>query len=232
MELRLLRSTKIHQWLALKRLIDVSMGVLTPLSEQLTKPLPNAMVLINLKELSSGTYKLLLEGTRLAISVCGDEPYEELDIFRNMLGLHYFATPFLRATTSEETSTSVNEQLKEASDGVTIVEETPIILKNEQNALYEAPMDEPLQSFVHMLDLEDAYPILLYGGGALVAVWLASVLVGAFDSIPLFSKVMEVVGIAYTIWFTTRYLIFKKNRNELSEKIEELKEQVLGSTDD
>nr|DAD22074.1 TPA_asm: hypothetical protein HUJ06_023537 [Nelumbo nucifera] len=86
MELRLLRSTKIHQWLALKRLIDVSMGVLTPLSEQLTKPLPNAMVLINLKELSSGTYKLLLEGTRLAISVCGDEPYEELDIFRNMLG--------------------------------------------------------------------------------------------------------------------------------------------------
>ncbi|XP_010272938.1 PREDICTED: protein CURVATURE THYLAKOID 1D, chloroplastic-like isoform X2 [Nelumbo nucifera] len=147
-------------------------------------------------------------------------------------GLHYFATPFLRATTSEETSTSVNEQLKEASDGVTIVEETPIILKNEQNALYEAPMDEPLQSFVHMLDLEDAYPILLYGGGALVAVWLASVLVGAFDSIPLFSKVMEVVGIAYTIWFTTRYLIFKKNRNELSEKIEELKEQVLGSTDD
>jgi len=39
------------------------MGVIAPLSEQLTKPLPNAMVLVNLKELSTGAYKLLPEGT-------------------------------------------------------------------------------------------------------------------------------------------------------------------------
>lgn len=38
------------------------MGVITPLSEQLTKPLPNAMVLVNLKELSTGAYKLLPQG--------------------------------------------------------------------------------------------------------------------------------------------------------------------------
>lgn len=50
------------QRLALKRLIDVSMGVIASLSEQLTKPLPNAMVLVNLKELSGGAYKLLPEG--------------------------------------------------------------------------------------------------------------------------------------------------------------------------
>ncbi|KAI3800521.1 hypothetical protein L1987_28612 [Smallanthus sonchifolius] len=37
-------------------LIDVSMGVVTPLSEQLTKPLSNAMAL-------------------LVVSVCGDEAY-------------------------------------------------------------------------------------------------------------------------------------------------------------
>lgn len=50
------------QRLALKRLIDVSMGVITPLSEQLIKPLPNAIVLLNLKELSSNAHKLLPEG--------------------------------------------------------------------------------------------------------------------------------------------------------------------------
>lgn len=50
------------QRLALKRLIDISMGVITPLSEQLTKPLPNAIVLVNLKELSTGAHKLLPEG--------------------------------------------------------------------------------------------------------------------------------------------------------------------------
>ncbi|CAN8244353.1 unnamed protein product [Cochlearia groenlandica] len=95
--------------LALKRLIDVSMGVIAPLSEQLTKPLPNAMVLVNLKELSGGAYKLLPEGfpiltmkkpqsiifleyflalvvtgTRLVISVRGDESYEELEILKNI----------------------------------------------------------------------------------------------------------------------------------------------------
>ncbi|WOL12956.1 4-hydroxy-3-methylbut-2-en-1-yl diphosphate synthase (ferredoxin), chloroplastic [Canna indica] len=70
--------------LALKRLVDISMGVVTPLSEQLTKPLPNAIVLVNLKELSTGAYKLLPEGTRLAVSLRGDEPYEELGIIKNV----------------------------------------------------------------------------------------------------------------------------------------------------
>ncbi|XP_038705834.1 uncharacterized protein LOC120001529 isoform X3 [Tripterygium wilfordii] len=70
--------------LALKRLIDISMGVVTPLSEQLTKPLLNAMALVNLKELSTGAYNLLPEGTRLAVSVRGDEPYEELEILKDI----------------------------------------------------------------------------------------------------------------------------------------------------
>ncbi|KAK1290955.1 hypothetical protein QJS10_CPB18g02121 [Acorus calamus] len=74
----------IDSRLTLKRLIDISMGVLTPLSEQLTKPLPNAIALVNLKELSTGAYKLLPEGTRVAVSVRGDEPFEELDILKNV----------------------------------------------------------------------------------------------------------------------------------------------------
>lgn len=41
------------------------MGVLAPLSEQLTKPLPHAIVLVNLDELSSGAHKLLPEGSYL-----------------------------------------------------------------------------------------------------------------------------------------------------------------------
>ncbi|GAB4825428.1 hypothetical protein Ancab_008301 [Ancistrocladus abbreviatus] len=70
--------------LALKRLIDISMGVITPLSEQLTKPLPNAIILVNLNELSTGAYKLLPESTRLAVSVRGDEPYEELELLKGI----------------------------------------------------------------------------------------------------------------------------------------------------
>ncbi|RLM78600.1 4-hydroxy-3-methylbut-2-en-1-yl diphosphate synthase (ferredoxin), chloroplastic [Panicum miliaceum] len=68
--------------LALKRLVDISMGVLTPLSEQLTKPLPHAIALVNLDELSSGAHKLLPQGTRLAVTLRGDESYEQLDILK------------------------------------------------------------------------------------------------------------------------------------------------------
>ncbi|WOG87586.1 hypothetical protein DCAR_0206816 [Daucus carota subsp. sativus] len=70
--------------LALKRLIDVSMGVIAPLSEQLIKPLPNAIVLATLKDLSSGAHKLLPKGTRIVVSVRGDEPVEELEFLKDI----------------------------------------------------------------------------------------------------------------------------------------------------
>ncbi|KAG6649836.1 hypothetical protein CIPAW_06G000800 [Carya illinoinensis] len=38
-----------------------------------------------------------------------------------------------------------------------------------------------------------------YYSGALVALWFASTIVGAIDSIPLFTKLMEVVGLGYTL---------------------------------
>ncbi|KAL6563625.1 hypothetical protein OROGR_002584 [Orobanche gracilis] len=70
--------------LALKRLIDINMGVITPLSEQLRKPLPNALVMVTLNELFTGAHKLLPQGTtRLVISVHGDEPYEDLKILKS-----------------------------------------------------------------------------------------------------------------------------------------------------
>lgn len=70
--------------LALKRLVDISMGVLTPLSEQLTKPLPHAIVLVTLDELSSDANKLLPEGTRFAVTLRGDESYEQLDVLKSV----------------------------------------------------------------------------------------------------------------------------------------------------
>lgn len=50
------------QRLAVKRLTDISVGVLTPLSEQLVKPLAHAIVLVTLEELASGATKSLPAG--------------------------------------------------------------------------------------------------------------------------------------------------------------------------
>ncbi|XP_043698946.1 protein CURVATURE THYLAKOID 1D, chloroplastic-like isoform X2 [Telopea speciosissima] len=151
-------------------------------------------------------------------------------------GFLHFSTPLLRAMISEETSTSLDEKSGEVPDGVITMEETPANEATSSEASKELPTEEQMQIFEVLdklnLDSEDTYSLLLYGCGALVVLWLTSALVGAIDSIPVFPKLLEIVGLGYTIWFISRYLIFKKNREEMFAKIEELKEEVLGSTDD
>ncbi|XAR53991.1 hypothetical protein NMG60_11028964 [Bertholletia excelsa] len=76
--------------------------------------------------------------------------------------------------------------------------------------------------------VEDKSTVLLYGGGALVAIWLSSVLVGAINSVPLLPKIIELVGLGYTGWFVYRYLLFKQSRKELATEIEALKKKIAG----
>ncbi|KAK9757865.1 hypothetical protein RND81_01G191500 [Saponaria officinalis] len=77
--------------------------------------------------------------------------------------------------------------------------------------------------------LENKSTVLVYGGGAIVAVWLSSILVGAINSVPLLPKIMELVGLGYTGWFVYRYLLFKSSRKELAEDIESLKKKIAGT---
>ncbi|KAA3475221.1 protein CURVATURE THYLAKOID 1A, chloroplastic [Gossypium australe] len=77
--------------------------------------------------------------------------------------------------------------------------------------------------------VEDKATVVLYGGGALVAVWLSSILIGAINSVPLLPKIMELVGVGYTGWFIYRYLLFKSSRKELATDIEALKNKITGT---
>ncbi|KMZ74104.1 Protein CURVATURE THYLAKOID 1A, chloroplastic [Zostera marina] len=76
--------------------------------------------------------------------------------------------------------------------------------------------------------LEDKSSVLIYGGGAIVAVWLSSIVVGAINSVPLLPKLMELVGLGYTGWFVYRYLLFKTSRKELATDIDTLKSKITG----
>ncbi|PON49582.1 Cyanobacterial aminoacyl-tRNA synthetase, CAAD domain containing protein [Parasponia andersonii] len=77
--------------------------------------------------------------------------------------------------------------------------------------------------------VENKSTVLLYGGGAIVVVWLSSILVGAVNSVPLLPKVLELVGLGYTGWFVYRYLLFKSSRKELATDIESLKKKIAGT---
>ncbi|MGL5063237.1 MAG: isoleucine--tRNA ligase [Microcoleus sp.] len=48
------------------------------------------------------------------------------------------------------------------------------------------------------------------------------------NRIPLLAGIFEVTGILFTMWFAFRYLLFAENRQELAEKIDDWKVEVLG----
>ncbi|KAG1358740.1 Protein CURVATURE THYLAKOID 1A, chloroplastic [Cocos nucifera] len=90
--------------------------------------------------------------------------------------------------------------------------------------------DELLEDLKQKWDaIENKSTIFLYGGGAIVAVWLSSIVVGAINSVPLLPKLMELVGLGYTGWFVYRYLLFKQSRKELANDIEALKKKIAGT---
>ncbi|KAF2283904.1 hypothetical protein GH714_017082 [Hevea brasiliensis] len=104
-----------------------------------------------------------------------------------------------RATAPEESSTGASLYATEERDSAVVVEVDPSIEKrvyNESRAtgapLDDSPVDEQVNGFLDNLnisglelwadnweyfDSEDTYSILLYGGGALLALWLASAIV-------------------------------------------------------
>lgn len=115
-----------------------------------------------------------------------------------------FAPRPIKATTSEDTSSSVSKDF-----------------------------DEVLGDLKEKWDsVENKSTLLVYGGGALAALWLSSTVVSAINSVPLLPKFMELIGLGYALWFTYRYLLFKESRKELATDVEELKQKITGSKDD
>ncbi|PKA64804.1 Uncharacterized protein AXF42_Ash016835 [Apostasia shenzhenica] len=108
----------------------------------------------------------------------------------------------LRAAASDETSTFVSRELEKPSAPEAVsVDETPS--GGEQSELGDF-----LSKIDVNLDSDKTY-ILLYGAAALLALWISSAVVGAIESLPLFPKLLELVGLGYTVWFSYRYLFFK-----------------------
>ncbi|XP_076938367.1 protein CURVATURE THYLAKOID 1D, chloroplastic-like [Bidens hawaiensis] len=158
----------------------------------------------------------------------------------NYPGLRGYSYSSIKATASKETSSEANQYVKEETDdGVPVNDGQPEentgfggfgLFKDDAAAEDDQfPQIDFLNKLKTELDLEDSFSIALLGVGGVTALWLAANIVGSIDRIPLFPKLMELVGLGYSVWLSTRYLLFKRNRDELASKIEEIKQQVLGS---
>lgn len=64
---------------------------------------------------------------------------------------------------------------------------------------------------------------------AIITVKVVLAVIDALNDIPLLGPTFELVGIGYSTWFTYRYLLKASTRQELSQELQTLKEQVVGS---
>ncbi|KAL4196628.1 hypothetical protein AMTRI_Chr04g184160 [Amborella trichopoda] len=107
----------------------------------------------------------------------------------------------------------------------------PISTPQLSGALFRYLYLFPDYFFLFWDAVENKSTVILYGGGALVALWLSTVVIGAVNSVPLLPKIMELVGLGYTGWFVYRYLLFKSSRKELASDIEALKKKIAGTAE-
>ncbi len=64
---------------------------------------------------------------------------------------------------------------------------------------------------------------------AAITVYVTLAVLDAINHIPLLSSILELVGLGYSAWFVTRYLLKASTRQELLGEFDGLKQQVLGS---
>lgn len=64
--------------------------------------------------------------------------------------------------------------------------------------------------------------------GAIVSVKLTLALLSALNEIPLIEPILELVGLGYSAWFVTRFMLKSEKRQEFYAKFMDTKDQVLG----
>jgi len=75
---------------------------------------------------------------------------------------------------------------------------------------------------------EDKYAIVGLGVAGIVALWASSGLLSSIDRLPVLPGFFEFVGILFTGWFVYRYLLFKPDREELVQLLDDTKKKITG----
>ncbi|XP_044495597.1 protein CURVATURE THYLAKOID 1C, chloroplastic [Mangifera indica] len=75
---------------------------------------------------------------------------------------------------------------------------------------------------------EDRLGLIGLGFAAIVGLWASVNLVTAIDKLPLLPNILELIGIFFSTWFVYRYLLFKPDREELSQIVNKSISNILG----
>ncbi|KAL1217345.1 Protein CURVATURE THYLAKOID 1C [Cardamine amara subsp. amara] len=75
---------------------------------------------------------------------------------------------------------------------------------------------------------EDRLGLIGLSFASIVAFWASLNLITTIDKLPIISTGFELVGILFSTWFTYRYLLFKPDREELSQIVKKSVADILG----
>ncbi|MBE9009153.1 CAAD domain-containing protein [Pseudanabaenaceae cyanobacterium LEGE 13415] len=76
-------------------------------------------------------------------------------------------------------------------------------------------------------------PIVYVLGAILATVFAFNIIFGIINFVthlPVISGLLELVGLGYSVWFVNRYLMKAETRQELSRKLESMKQDMIGAT--
>ena len=96
-------------------------------------------------------------------------------------------------------------------------------------SLILSPLSPASEELKAAWDKSDEKPaIIILGVAALIALTAVNGVVSTVDKIPIFSDLMELVGLVVSGFFAYRYLAFKPDREELLRKIDAYLAKILG----
>jgi hypothetical protein len=134
----------------------------------------------------------------------------ELDIPANPLGMNANDSASITQVYPEATTTELPEWMKQVG---TILAELP--------------------NYLGQLYRENKSLFVTLGGifAVIVAVKLTLAVLAAINGIPLLAPAFQLIGIGYTAWFVSRYLLHASTREELNSEIDSFKSEIFGNYD-
>jgi hypothetical protein len=90
-----------------------------------------------------------------------------------------------------------------------------------------------LPNYLGQIYQENKSLVITLGGifAVIVAVKLTLAILAAINGIPLLAPTFQLIGIGYTAWFISRYLLHASTRQELNSEIDNFKSEIFGNYD-
>ncbi|MBS9770797.1 MAG: CAAD domain-containing protein, partial [Trichodesmium erythraeum GBRTRLIN201] len=130
-----------------------------------------------------------------------------------------------KVATQVETSILDDQKPVDTVTNQTVEVEQPNKIKEQFiNIFFNFP------DYINQLYQQYQGQLKLFGWLALVILTFTfmAVVIEALDGIPILSIIFELIGVIYLVWFVYRYLLKRSNRQELLDKIENIKREIFG----